>query len=135
LLPQACHSWKNEPDQTGWTDSTLAFCSFLEHQCRRFNWIENSQNSQAFPEYLCTIMTMGRLTYLKCFRPGSREVQNTCCVFIIFRKSCHMWDSVEKCSTSWQATHDDIIWGVGFVCWINKARIQTQRRFSYIYIY
>jgi hypothetical protein len=41
---------------------------------------------------------------------------------IIFRKSCCLWDYVEKYGTTRQATDDNIIWRLHSSCWITKAR-------------
>jgi hypothetical protein len=55
-----------------------------------------------------------------------REIQNT--HFIIHnnysRKSCRLWDNVEKYGRTRQATDDNIIRRMRFACWITKARIQ-----------
>jgi hypothetical protein len=37
------------------------------------------------------------------------------------RKSCCLWDNIEKYSTARQVTDDNIIWRVRFACWIPKA--------------
>ena len=37
------------------------------------------------------------------------------------RKSCHLWDNVEKCGGTEGATNDVTIWRVRFACWIRKA--------------
>jgi hypothetical protein len=38
-----------------------------------------------------------------------------------FRKSCCLWNIVEKYGTVRQATDDNIIWRMRFTCWIIKA--------------
>jgi hypothetical protein len=38
-----------------------------------------------------------------------------------FRKSCRLWDNVEKYGTARQATDDNIIRRMRFECWITKA--------------
>ena len=37
------------------------------------------------------------------------------------RKSCRLWDNVEKYGRTGQATDDSIIWRMRFACWITKA--------------
>jgi hypothetical protein len=37
------------------------------------------------------------------------------------RKSCRLWDNVEKYGTAGQATDDNIIRRMRFACWITKA--------------
>jgi hypothetical protein len=51
-----------------------------------------------------------------------RENQNRLFLFSIFlRKSCRLWDNVEKYCGARQATYDSIIWRMRFTCWITKA--------------
>jgi hypothetical protein len=38
-----------------------------------------------------------------------------------FRKSCRLWDNVEKYDTAGQGTDDNIIRRMRFACWISKA--------------
>jgi len=54
----------------------------------------------------------------KCFRQKSKHtflVQ-----YFLFRKSCRLWDNVEKYGTARQGT-DDIIWRMRIACWIPKT--------------
>jgi len=37
------------------------------------------------------------------------------------RKSCRLWDNVEKYSGARQAANDNIVWHMHVVCWITKA--------------
>ena len=51
-----------------------------------------------------------------------RENQNTYFMFnIFFRKSCRLWDNVEKYSGARGATNDVTIWRIGFACCISKV--------------
>jgi hypothetical protein len=43
------------------------------------------------------------------------------CSITFFRKSCRLWDNVEKCGTARQATDDNITRRMRFACWITKA--------------
>jgi hypothetical protein len=43
------------------------------------------------------------------------------CSITFFRKSCRLWDNVEKRGTARQATDDNIIRRMRFACWITKA--------------
>ena len=43
------------------------------------------------------------------------------CLVTFFRKSCHLWDNVEKYCGARVATNDDTIWRVRVACWISKA--------------
>jgi hypothetical protein len=40
-----------------------------------------------------------------------------------FRKSCHLWNNVEKCGGAWEATDDNTRRRIRFACWMTKARI------------
>ena len=44
-----------------------------------------------------------------------------CLQFSLFRKSCHLWDNVEKYGIRWQAKGDNIIQGMRFACWTTKV--------------
>ena len=52
-----------------------------------------------------------------------RENQNTHFMFnnFFFRQSCRLWDNVEKCGRTVQATDDNTIRSIRFLCWISKA--------------
>jgi hypothetical protein len=43
------------------------------------------------------------------------------CAITSYRKSCGLWDNVEKFGTARQATDDNIIQRMRFTCWITKA--------------
>ena len=49
--------------------------------------------------------------------------------FFLFRKSCLLWDNVQKCGTVRQATDGNIIWCMRISCWINKA---TDKHTDYV---
>jgi hypothetical protein len=58
----------------------------------------------------------------KIFRQTCRENQNKYFVFnFFFRKSCRLWDNVEKYGTARQVTDDNIIRRIRFAFWMNKA--------------
>jgi hypothetical protein len=42
--------------------------------------------------------------------------------FFFFRKSCRLWDYVEKCGRDWQATDSNITWHMRFPRWITKVK-------------
>jgi len=42
-------------------------------------------------------------------------------IYFFFRKSCRLWDKVEKYESSGHATDDDIIRRMRVACWIIKA--------------
>jgi hypothetical protein len=43
------------------------------------------------------------------------------CSIIFFRKSCRLRGNVEKYVRARQATDDNIIWRIGFLCWVTTA--------------
>jgi hypothetical protein len=43
------------------------------------------------------------------------------CSIIWFRKSCHLWDNVEKYGRDRRARGDNVIRRMRFACWINRA--------------
>jgi hypothetical protein len=45
------------------------------------------------------------------------------CPITCFRKSCRLWDNVEKYGRVGQATDDNIILRMRFACWITKATV------------
>jgi hypothetical protein len=62
----------------------------------------------------------------KFFRQIRRENQYTHFVFsnFCFRKSCSLWDNVEKCGTARQATDDNIIRRMRCACWITEHTLR-----------
>ena len=42
-------------------------------------------------------------------------------ITFFFRKSCHLWNNVEKYGRARQATGYNIIWRMRIACWISKA--------------
>ena len=45
------------------------------------------------------------------------------------RKSCLLWDNVEKCERAGQATDGNITWRMRFACWVTKA---TGTHYEYV---
>jgi hypothetical protein len=50
-----------------------------------------------------------------------REIRKHILCPIFSRKSCHLYDKVEKYGIAGQVTDDNTIWHMRFACWINKA--------------
>ena len=44
------------------------------------------------------------------------------CLYSVFKKSCRLWDNVEKYGRARQTTDESIIRRMRFVCWISKAK-------------
>ena len=57
----------------------------------------------------------------KCLIQSCRENKSIYLFSKVFRKSCHLWDNVEKCGTARQATDENIIRRMRFACRITKA--------------
>jgi hypothetical protein len=79
-----------------------------------------------FLEDLCTYMIISRWILLLMWNVSEkscRENQNAVFVFsnFLFRKSCRLWNKVEKYGRARLATDDNIIRHVRFACWITKA--------------
>jgi hypothetical protein len=78
-------------------------------------------------EDLCTFMIVFRCIRLRKRKDSCRtcrENQNTHFMFnnfFFFRKSCRLWDNVEKYGTARQYTDGNIIRRMRFVCWTTKA--------------
>ena len=49
------------------------------------------------------------------------KTNSLCSVTFFFLKSFRLWDNVEKCCRTGQATDDNIIRRMRFACWITKA--------------
>ena len=43
------------------------------------------------------------------------------CSITVLRKSCRLWDNVEKCGENRGTTNDVTIWRIRVACWISKA--------------
>jgi hypothetical protein len=61
------------------------------------------------------------------------EKIKTCilCSVTFFRKSCRLWDNVEKYGGARVATNDDTIWRIRVVCWISKATRLLAHAYTY----
>ena len=46
---------------------------------------------------------------------------NILCKYLFFRKSCRLWENLEKCGRAGQTTDDNTIECLRFACWITKA--------------
>ena len=78
-------------------------------------------------EYLYTYMTIFHWILLRMrnvWDESCRLNQNTHYIFnkfFFFRKSCRLWDNVEKYGVARDATDDNIIQHMRFECWITKT--------------
>jgi hypothetical protein len=82
--------------------------------------LKSDENNGTLHEDLCTFMIISRSILLRMRNVSDRsctENQNS----DFFRKSCRLWDNVEKYGTARQATDDNIIQRMRFTCWITKA--------------
>jgi len=62
------------------------------------------------PLYIFDYISLSSSWNEKCFRQNvSRKSKHTFCVqWLFFRKSCHLWNNVEKYCRAWQATDDNM---------------------------
>jgi hypothetical protein len=71
----------------------------------------------------CLISGWIRLTTRKASDKSCRQNQtHIFCSITFIRKSCRLWDNVEKYGTAGQAADENITRHMRFACWINKAR-------------
>jgi hypothetical protein len=73
----------------------------------------------------CTFMIISHRTLLGLRNISDKIVEKIkihilCLITFFFRKSCHLWDSVEKYSIAVQITDDNIIRRTRIACWISK---------------
>jgi hypothetical protein len=88
--------------------------------------LKSGNNNGTLHKDLCTFMVISRSILLRTRNDSDKsctENQNTHFMFnnFLFRKSCRLWDNVEKHGTARQATDDNIIRRMRFTCWITKA--------------
>jgi hypothetical protein len=77
-------------------------------------------------EDLTTFMTLSRWILLKMRNVYDESVEILkihilCSINFFFRKSCRLWDNVEKYGRVGQATDDNIMRRVRTACWITKV--------------
>jgi hypothetical protein len=114
----------------------FAYCSKL---CR-----ENSSFIKIWQEWrvlyttTCVIyenISLNSFYNEKFSRPICRENQNINFIFNnFFRKSCRLWDNVEKYDRAGQATDYNIIRRMRFACWITKAT-DTDSKYAITYLF
>ena len=63
-----------------------------------------------------------------------REIQNILCSITFFKKSCSLWDNVEKYDGARGATNDVTIWRIRAACWISKATCTHARAHMHKYV-
>jgi hypothetical protein len=87
--------------------------------------LKSDNNNGTLHEDLCTFVIISRSILVRTINVSDKsctENQNTHFMFNnFFRKSCHLWDNVEKYGRARQATEDNIIRRMRFACWITKA--------------
>jgi hypothetical protein len=69
--------------------------------------------------YAFMVIFTSFLFRMTCF--SCREIKTILCSIRRFRKSCRLWDNVEKCYTAGQATDDTITRRMRVARWITKA--------------
>jgi hypothetical protein len=98
--------------------------------------LKSDNNNGTLHEDLCTFMIVSRSILLRMKNisdKSCRENQNTHFISITFsRKSCRLWDNVEKYGTARQATDDNTIrrMRMRFACWITTATTVTRTRLN-----
>ena len=71
-----------------------------------------------------TFMITSRLIFLMMNNVSDKgvDIHFTCNNLFFFRRSCRLWDNVEKYGRDRQVLNDNIIWRMRFACWVTKAR-------------
>jgi hypothetical protein len=87
--------------------------------------LKSDNNNGTLHEDLCTFMIISRWILLRIRNVSDKIVQkiktHILCSITFFRKSCLLWDNVEKYGTARQTRDDSIIRRMRFACWITKA--------------
>ena len=89
----------------------------------KFLW-DMTRITDTLHENVCALATMSRQILLKNTSDKiCRENQNAHYMFsnFFFRKSCRLWDNLEKYGRAVRTTNDNIIWRMRVACWITKA--------------
>ena len=100
---------------------------FFENLRRKFkfqwnlSWISGSLHEDQYTFMIISCQSLIRRKNVS--DKSCRENQNTHFMFNNFctRKSFRLWDNTEKYCRAGQVTEDNIIWHMGFTCWIPKA--------------
>jgi hypothetical protein len=94
--------------------------------------LKSDKNNGYFTWRLCKFIIISRWILLRAemFKTKVAEKIKTHSLFSVTfsRKSCRLWDNVERYGTAGQATYDNIIRRMRFACWITKA---TDTRWEY----
>jgi hypothetical protein len=114
---------------------------FFENLSIKFEFYWNLKRiTGSLHEDLSTYMTTSRWILLRIrniSHKSCREIEtHLLCKIIFSRKSCHLWDHVEKYGRAGQATDDNIMLRMRLECWISKA-INTHSEYivSYLLIF
>jgi hypothetical protein len=112
-----------------WTDFYESwYLSSLRNCRKKSNFVKIWREWFILHEDRFTFMTASRLILLRMWNVPDKicsKNQNTHSMlskFFLFRKSCSLWDNVEKYCTPGQATDDNIIWRMRFSFWLTKAK-------------
>ena len=127
-------SARNNSAPTGRIFMKFDIWVFFENLSRKFNFHWNLwRKTGTLHEDLCTFMVIYRWIILRMRNVSDKVVEkietHILCSITFFRKSCHLWDNVEKYGRARQATDDNIIRRMRFACWITKS---TDTRPEYI---
>jgi hypothetical protein len=122
FIMSAClTAWNNS---AGWIFmKCYIWAFFFENLLRQFKFHYTlTRKTVTLHKDLCTFMISRSLLLRTRNVSGKscRENQNTILYSItfFFRKLCCLWDNVEKCGRSGQATGDSVIRRMRFPCWI-----------------
>jgi len=97
---------------TGWIFIEGELWVFLEDLLRKFISLKSDKNNGTLHEDLCTFVTISRSFLLRMRNVSNQLIeeikQNILCSINVFKKSCRLWDNMEKYCRARQATDDNM---------------------------
>jgi hypothetical protein len=104
----------------------LYIWGFFQNLSRKFKFHWNlARVTDTLHEDVYTFMIISSQLLLRMRNASDKFVEkiktHILCSITFFRKSCRLWDNVEKYGRTRQATDDNIIRRMCFACWVTKA--------------
>ena len=118
--------WNNPPSQDGFSwNLVLDYFSKIYREDSSFIKILREFGGILYKN-LCIFIIISHWIILKRRNVLDKFVEtiktrSLCSITFFFRKSCHLWGSLEKHGRIGQATDDIIIWCMRLACWITKT--------------
>jgi hypothetical protein len=116
----------------------LIFEIFFENLSRKFKFHYNQTKVRGtLHQDVFTFMTVFRwiLRMRNVLDKSCRESKtHILCSVTFSRKSCRLWDNVEKYGGARETTNDVTIWRIRVACWISKATCTHARACTHKYV-